>query len=227
MKDYEWERWRMVESQIAARGVRDGRVLQAMRNVPRELFVPEEFADQAFADRPLPILEGQTISQPYVVAWMTEALLPQPGERMLEIGAGSGYAAAVLSRLVDEVYTIERHPTLARLAGRRLESLGFRNILVRLGDGTLGWPEFAPFDGIVVAAGGPEVPRPLLDQLAVGGRLVIPVGPTLDSQSLVRVTRLPGGRFRDEDLGGVRFVPLVGAAGWPEEAWELEERWPA
>jgi protein-L-isoaspartate(D-aspartate) O-methyltransferase len=222
LKDQDWQRWRMVETQIEDRGVRDERVLQAMRTVPREAFVPGHLADQAYRDHPLPIDEGQTISQPYVVAWMIEALGPRPGDRVLEIGAGSGYAAAVLSRVVDEVYTVERFPALAREAGRRLERLGYLNVLVRVGDGTLGWPEFAPYDGIVVAAGGPEVPRPLLDQLAPGGRLVIPVGPRPDLQTLVRVTRLPGDRFRDEDLGAVRFVPLVGAEGWAEDAWEME-----
>jgi protein-L-isoaspartate(D-aspartate) O-methyltransferase len=209
----------MVETQIVERGIRDPRVLQAMRAVPRELFVAEELAGHAHDDRPLPILEGQTISQPYVVAWMAEALETRPTDRVLEIGTGSGYAAAVLSRVVAEVYTVERFPDLARLASRRLERLGFDNVIVRVGDGTLGWPEMAPFDGIVVAAGGPEVPPSLLEQLAVGGRLIIPVGPSPEQQSLVRVTRLPGGRYRREDLGGVRFVPLVGAEGWPEEVW--------
>lgn len=217
LRNFELDRWRMVETQIVERGIRDERVLQAMRAVPRELFVAEELAGYAHDDRPLPILDGQTISQPYVVAWMTEALEPRPTDRVLEIGAGSGYAAAVLSRVVAEVFTVERFPDLARLAGRRLERLGFGNVIVRLGDGTLGWPEMAPFDGIVVAAGGPEVPPSLFDQLAVGGRLVIPVGPSPEQQSLVRVTRLPGGRYQREDLGGVRFVPLVGAEGWPEE----------
>lgn len=209
----------MVETQIVERGIRDERVLQAMRTVPRELFVAEELAGHAHDDRPLPILDGQTISQPYVVAWMAEALELRPTDRVLEIGAGSGYAAAVLSRIVREVYTVERFPDLARIASHRLERLGFRNIVVRLGDGTLGWPELAPFDGIVVAAGGPEVPPSLFDQLAVGGRLVIPVGPSPEQQSLVRMTRLPGGRYHREELGGVRFVPLVGAQGWPEEVW--------
>ncbi|HEX2642990.1 MAG TPA: protein-L-isoaspartate(D-aspartate) O-methyltransferase [Thermoanaerobaculia bacterium] len=222
MIDQDWERWRMVQTQIADRGVRDERVLQAMRTVPREAFVADHLADQAYRDHPLPIDEGQTISQPYVVAWMAEALEPQPGDRVLEIGAGSGYAAAVLSRVVDEVYTVERFPALARQAGRRLERLGYLNVLVRAGDGTLGWPELAPYDGIVVAAGGPEVPVPLLDQLAPDGRLVIPVGPRPDLQTLVRVTRLRAGRFREEDLGAVRFVPLVGARGWSEDAWEME-----
>lgn len=212
----------MVQTQIADRGVRDERVLAAMRTVPREAFVPDHLAGQAYRDHPLPIDEGQTISQPYVVAWMIEALQPHPGDRVLEIGAGSGYAAAVLSRVVDEVYTVERFPALARQAGQRLERLGYLNVLVRVGDGTLGWPEFAPYDGIVVAAGGPEVPRPLLDQLAPGGRLVIPVGPRPDLQTLVRVTRLRDGRLREEDLGAVRFVPLVGAQGWAEDAWDME-----
>lgn len=212
----------MVQTQIADRGVRDERVLEAMRTVPREAFVPDHLAGQAYRDHPLPIDEGQTISQPYVVAWMIAALEPQPGDRVLEIGTGSGYAAAVLSRVVDEVYTVERFPALARQAGQRLERLGYLNVLVRAGDGTLGWPELAPYDGIVVAAGGPEVPRPLLGQLAPGGRLVIPVGPRPDLQRLIRVTRLRDGRLREEDLGAVRFVPLVGAQGWAEDAWDQE-----
>lgn len=207
----------MVERQLAARGVWDPRVLDAMGTVPREAFVPERLAEFAYDDTPLPIAEAQTISQPYVVALMAEALELGPGDRVLEIGAGSGYAAAVLSRLAREVWTIERHETLAREARARMERLGYRNVHVRQGDGTLGWPAHAPYDAVVVAAGGPEVPPALLEQLAEGGRLVMPIGPDPRTQSLVRVRRRDG-RFEREDLGGVRFVPLIGAQGWREES---------
>lgn len=215
--DFETLRKEMVDRQIAARDVRDERVLEALRTVPREAFVPERLAEFAYDDTPLPIGEEQTISQPFVVALMAEALEIRPGDKVLEIGAGSGYAAAVLSRLGREVWTVERHPSLAREARERMERLGYRNVRVIHGDGTLGWPEHAPYDAIVVAAGGPEVPPPLLDQLAPGGRLVIPIGPDLRTQNLVRVRRRPDGSIVREDLGGVRFVPLIGAQGWREE----------
>lgn len=207
----------MVRRQIAARGVREPRVLEAMRTVPREVFVPEHLAEFAYDDTPLPIGQEQTISQPFVVALMAEALDLKPGERVLEIGAGSGYAAAVLSRLAREVFTVERHAPLAWEARQRMVRLGYTNVHVTQGDGTLGWPGHAPYDAIVVAAGGPEVPAALLEQLAPGGRLVIPIGPDPRTQSLVRVRRRPEGGFTREDLGGVRFVPLIGAQGWPEE----------
>lgn len=213
MKDFESLRTRMVERDLAGRGIRDPRVLEAMRTVPREHFVAPELREFAYEDSPLPIEEEQTISQPWIVAHMTEALELGDGDRVLEIGTGSGYAAAVLSRIADHVYTIERHGPLARLAAARVEALGYDNVTVRHGDGTLGWPEEAPFDAIVVAAGGPEVPRPLLDQLSGEGRLVIPVGETLHEQRLVRIVR-SGDRYEGEELGPVRFVPLVGEAGW-------------
>jgi protein-L-isoaspartate(D-aspartate) O-methyltransferase len=215
--DFTALREEMVRRQIAARGVRDRRVLEAMRTVPREVFVPERLAEFAYDDSPLPIGEEQTISQPYIVALMAEALELGPREKVLEIGAGSGYAAAVLSRIAREVWTIERHEPLARQAQRRMERLGYANVHVLHGDGTLGWPEHAPYDGIVVAAGGPEVPRALLDQLAAGGRLVIPIGPDPRTQSLVRVRHRADGAYAHEDLGAVRFVPLIGAQGWREE----------
>lgn len=215
--DFETLRHEMVRRQIAARGVRDWRVLEAMRTVPREVFVPENLAEFAYDDTPLPIGEDQTISQPYVVALMVEALELQPGDKVLEIGAGSGYAAAVLSRITREVYAMERHESLVRYAWARMERLGYRNVHIVQGDGTLGWPEHAPYDATAVAAGGPEVPQALLDQLAVGGRLVIPIGPDLRTQSLVRVRRREDGRYVRENLGGVRFVPLIGAQGWSEE----------
>ncbi|HEV2844666.1 MAG TPA: protein-L-isoaspartate(D-aspartate) O-methyltransferase, partial [Thermoanaerobaculia bacterium] len=207
----------MVQRQIAARGVRDWRVLEAMRTVPREVFVPEHLAEFAYDDTPLPIGEEQTISQPYVVALMAEALELKHGDRVLEIGAGSGYAAAVLSRMAHEVFTVERHAPLAWEARERMVRLAYSNVHVTQGDGTLGWREHAPYDAIVVAAGGPEVPEALLDQLAEGGRLVIPIGADPRTQSLVRVRRRPDGGFTREDLGAVRFVPLIGAQGWREE----------
>ena len=212
--DFQALRSQMVDRQIAGRGVRDRRVLEAMRTVPREAFVPESLAEFAYDDSPLPIAEEQTISQPYVVALMAEALEIGPGDKVLEIGAGSGYAAAVLSRLGRKVYAVERHELLAREAEERLARLGYSNVRILHGDGTLGWPEHAPYDAIVVAAGGPEVPPALLDQLAEGGRLVIPIGPDPRNQDLVRVRRRAAGGTVRELLGSVRFVPLIGAQGW-------------
>ena len=208
-------REKMVRYQVAARGVSDDRVLGAMRAVPRETFMPEELAEFAYEDTPLPIEEGQTISQPYIVALMIAAIQPGPQDRVLEIGTGSGYAAAVLSRVVGRVYTVERHEALVALARGRLLALGYRNVAVLHGDGSLGWSEHAPYDGIIVTAGGPHVPRQLREQLAVGGRLVIPIGPDPRLQHLVRVTRVDHDRFEEERLMAVRFVPLVG-----EDAWE-------
>jgi protein-L-isoaspartate(D-aspartate) O-methyltransferase len=205
----------MVDRQIAARGVADERVLEAMRRAPREAFVPPELRDFAYEDRPLPIGEGQTISQPYIVALMCEALELPGAARVLEIGTGSGYAAAVLAELAAEVVTIERHRTLADRARELLTELGYDNVEVICADGTRGWPPRAPYDGIVVAAGGPEVPASLREQLAVGGRLIIPVGP-VRLQRLVRVTRTGQREWREEELGEVRFVPLVGAEGWED-----------
>jgi protein-L-isoaspartate(D-aspartate) O-methyltransferase len=209
-------RERMVRTQIAARGVRDERVLQAMRTVPREAFVDPRMAHLAYDDTPVRIGSGQTVSQPYMVAAMIQALKLAPEDRVLEIGTGSGYAAAVLAEMVHEVYTVERHQNLADQAQETLTSLGYDSVMVRHGDGSLGWPEFAPFQAIVVAAAAPEVPGPLRDQLAVGGRLVVPVGDR-STQRCLRVTRLSEEEFSEDDLGGVRFVPLVGNAGWPED----------
>jgi protein-L-isoaspartate(D-aspartate) O-methyltransferase len=221
VKNQQAEREKMVETQIAARGVRDPAALAAMRSVPREAFVPPELAEFAYQDTPLPIESEQTISQPYIVALMAAALELGPGDRVLEIGTGSGYAAAVLSRMAREVYTVERHEELAGIASRRLRDLGFDNVSVLHSDGTLGWSERAPYDAIVVAAGGPKVPPSLLDQLAVGGRLVIPVGEE-KAQTLVRIRRGLDGQLSEENLGAVRFVPLIGAEGW-----EVEERAPS
>lgn len=217
MPDFEALRREMVELQVARRGVRDARVLEALRTVPREAFVPERLAEFAYEDTPLPIDAEQTISQPYVVALMAEALELSPGDCVLEVGAGSGYAAAVLGRLAEEVWAIERHQVLADQAAQRIERLGYSNVHVSQGDGTLGLPAQAPFDAIVVAAGGPEVPPALVDQLAPGGRLVMPIGPDPRLQELVLVRKDDRGGFSREHLGGVRFVPLVGAQGWSEE----------
>jgi protein-L-isoaspartate(D-aspartate) O-methyltransferase len=205
----------MVDRQIESRGVRDQAVLSAMRKVPRERFVPESLADLAYDDRPLPIGEGQTISQPYVVATMTEALRLRPNDRVLEIGTGSGYAAAMLSVIAAEVYTIERLEELAASARKRLAELGYSNVHVRYADGSLGWPEHAPYDAIIVTASGPDVPTALLEQLVIGGRLVMPIG-KLDHQRLVRVERTGPERYTREILEPVVFVPLIGAQGWPE-----------
>ena len=203
----------MVEHQIAWRGVRDDRVLRAMRSVPREAFVPESLRFLAYDDGPLPIGEGQTISQPYVVALMIEAAALRPGERALEIGTGSGYAAAVMAEIAAQVFTIERLAGLADTARRRLTELGYANIEVRIGDGTLGLPEAAPFDVILCAAAGPAVPAAWKEQLTEGGRIVMPVGSHY-SQDLVRLTRREDGGFDKVSLGDVRFVPLVGDQGW-------------
>src|SRR5213594_1610202 len=210
---YAAERARMVREQIERRGVSDPRVLRAMESVPRHLFVPEAFRASAHDDGPLPIGEGQTISQPYIVAFMSEAIRPRPTDRVLEIGTGSGYQTAVLSRLVQHVDTIEVRPRLADMARQRLRELGFANVTVQVGDGHRGLPEQAPFDAIIVTAAPQEVPPALLQQLAVGGRLVIPLG-TLD-QELVRVTRREDGTDR-EFLLPVRFVPLTREARRPD-----------
>ncbi len=212
--DFAARRQAMVKYQLAGRGVHDGRVLEAMARVPREAFVPDHLADEAYEDHPLPIGHGQTISQPYIVALMAEVLELTGRERVLDIGTGSGYAAAVLASLALEVYSIERIPELAGLARRNLDAAGFSQVHVVCGDGTLGWPEAAPFDGICVAAGAPIVPESLKQQLAIGGRMVIPVGPEQSSQQLVVVTRRSEHDYQREDFGDVRFVPLVGEEGW-------------
>jgi protein-L-isoaspartate(D-aspartate) O-methyltransferase len=212
--DRRQERDAMVRQQIAGRGIHHPAVLDALRAVPREAFVPDEQRDAAYLDSPLPLGHGQTISQPYVVALMIELLDPQPGDRVLEVGGGSGYAAAVLSRVVGQVYTIERLDPLCERARSTLQALGYHNVEVRCADGSLGWEPAAPYDGILVAAGGPDVPSALKAQLAIGGRLVIPVGDSSHQQILVRVTREGDDDYRTEQLAHVAFVPLIGAAGW-------------
>ncbi|MFZ2447668.1 MAG: protein-L-isoaspartate(D-aspartate) O-methyltransferase [Syntrophobacteraceae bacterium] len=214
MINFKKARERMVETQLAARGIHDPRVLEAMREVPRHLFVDEALRDQAYNDHPLPIGEQQTISQPYIVALMTEKLGLTGREKVLEIGTGSGYQAAVLAELADRVFSIERLPALAYRANQMLQKLGYKNVIIRVGDGSMGWPDDAPFDGIIVTAGTPKIPQPLVDQLTEGGRLIVPVGDRF-SQDLFMVERTPEGP-RNTNLGGVRFVDLVGKWGWKE-----------
>ena len=205
----------MVESHIAGRGIESQLVLEAMNAVPREAFVPEHLRESAYHDIALPIAEGQTISQPYIVALMIDALALKRNEKVLEIGSGSGYAAAVLSRIAKEVYTVERSGQLAEKAATALSELGYRNVHVRHADGTRGWADHAPDDVIIVAAGGPAVPGSLKDQLRIGGRMVIPVGAERGIQELQRVTRISELQYQTEAIADVRFVPLVGAEGWP------------
>lgn len=203
------ERTRMVRHQLTCRGISDKRVLKAMLTVPRERFVGEDVQEFAYADAPLPIAENQTISQPFIVAYMAQKAEIQPGQRVLEVGTGSGYAAAVLAQLAERVFTVERHPRLHQGAKELFAELGYANLESRLGDGSRGWPEEAPFDAIVVSAAAHEVPQPLRQQLAVGGRMVIPVGRDPAHQRLIRVRRKAPDEFVEEDLGGVQFVPLI------------------
>jgi protein-L-isoaspartate(D-aspartate) O-methyltransferase len=204
----------MVDGQLADRGIRDPRVLNAMLTVPRHLFVPQTERIYAYQDRPLPIGQNQTISQPYIVALMTELLLLQEDDKVLEIGTGSGYQAAILGQLAGEVHTIERHADLAALAGSLLQEIGADNVQVYIGDGSLGWPQSAPYDAILATASAPSAPQPLLEQLAVGGRLVLPVGGARQ-QTLQRWVRNEGG-FDHEDITPVAFVPLIGEHGWSD-----------
>jgi protein-L-isoaspartate(D-aspartate) O-methyltransferase len=213
--DYSKARQKMVDEQIASRGIKDVLVLNALNKVPRHLFVEEALQGQAYNDYPLPIGEKQTISQPFMVALMTQALELKGKERVLEIGTGSGYQAAILSELAEWVYSIERIRSLATRARKILYELHYYNVEIGITDGTQGWKEKAPFQAITVTAGSPDVPQPLLDQLAIGGRLVVPVGDAF-SQSLVRVIRTKGG-FKREDMGGCHFVRLIGEYGWQEE----------
>ena len=206
----------MVDRQIKARGVTNPLVLEAMRTVPRHAFVPEDQRSMAYEDRPLPIGSGQTISQPYIVAYMTQLLRLGGGEKVLEVGTGHGYQAAVLSRIASHVYTVECHSELAEQAGSNLRQLGYDNVSIRVGDGTVGWPEEAPFGGILATASGPDVPEPLKEQLAFGGRLVMPIGAYRLGQSVVRVLRGADGAFHQERMLDVAFVPLIGKHGWQE-----------
>ena len=211
--DFTAEREAMVERQIESRGIDDPNIIGAFRTVPRELFVSPEYAELAYGDHPLPIEAGQTISQPYIVALMIQAAGIKPGDKVLEVGGGSGYAAAVIGQIAATVISVERQHDLVALARGRLASLGYDNVQVREGDGTRGCAEEAPFDAILAAASGSHVPQSLIDQLGEGGRLVMPVGDPGWVQKLVQVTKADG-KLTTEDLGGVRFVPLIGDEGW-------------
>ncbi len=214
MTDFTTLRDRMVERQIAARGLDDPKLLAAFRAVPREQFVSADYAVYAYQDSPLPIESGQTISQPYVVALTIYAAGIGPGDKVLEVGAGSGYAAAVIGQIAGEIVAIERHHELVELARQRMKRLGYGNVQIFEGDGTLGWPLEAPFDAIVAAASGSHVPQSWIAQLKLGGRIVMPLGSPHGVQSLVKVTKQGDGTLIQEDLGGVRFVPLIGAEGF-------------
>lgn len=216
MRDFTIARRRMVEDQVIDRGVQDRRVIDAMLKVPRHKFVEEALEGKAYQDAPLPIGEKQTISQPYMVAFMSEALALDGSEKVLEIGTGSGYQAAVLALLAERVFSLERIPSLARRARKILDGCGFSKVNIRVADGTQGWQDMAPFDAIVVTAGAPEVPQDYLDQLAIGGRLVIPVGDR-SSQVLMRITRTGQADYQEEQMLGCRFVPLIGRHGWKSE----------
>lgn len=216
--DFEAARHEMVARQIASRGIRSPRVLAAMEAVPRHLFVPEAFVREAYADEPLPIGQGQTISQPFMVAAMAEALALEGNEHVLEVGAGCGYQAAVLSQLARDVIAVEMQPALAASARERLQRLGYTNVRIEEGDGSEGWPADSPYDAILVTAGAPKVPHPLTDQLSEGGRLVIPVGPP-EHQDLLRIVKRDG-RLVKRSLYACRFVPLVGRYGWRQNAEE-------
>lgn len=214
LADFAAEREIMVERQIERRGIRDPKILEAFRSVPREEFLGREYADLAYGDHPLPIEAGQTISQPYVVALMIQAAAIKPGDRVLEVGAGSGYAAAVMSRIATDVVAIERQRELVKVAQERMGRLGYDNVRIVEGDGTRGWEPEAPYDAIVAAASGSHVPPALVEQLADGGHIVMPVGDPGSIQKLVKVTKSPAGKIITEDLGGVRFVPLIGEEGF-------------
>ena len=215
MIDFPKARLKMVEEQITSRGTKNARLIAAMKKIPRHLFVEEALQSQAYTDHPLPIGEKQTISQPYMVALMTEALLLTGKEKVLEIGTGSGYQTAILAELSEKVFSVERIRSLAIRARKLLYELGYFNVEIKIFDGTFGWMEESPFDAIVVTAGSPDIPQPLIDQLAIGGRLVIPVGDAF-VQDLFRVTKTEEG-VRKEDLGGCRFVKLIGKYGWEAE----------
>jgi protein-L-isoaspartate(D-aspartate) O-methyltransferase len=208
---YTEKRQSMIKNDIEGRGIKDKKVLESMSKIPRHLFVDERIRDRAYSDYPLPIGEGQTISQPYVVSLMTEALHLKPTDRVLEIGTGSGYQAAVLSEIVKEVYTIEIRKSLADTAARRLTDLGYKNIKVNYGDGYFGWEKYAPFDAIIITAAANHIPPPLIKQLKEGGRLIIPLGSTVYYQTLTLVTKKKGD-LQVEQMGSVAFVPMIGEA---------------
>lgn len=214
--DFAAEREGMIERHLVRRGIKEKAIIEAFRAVPREEFVSADFAHLAYGDHPLPIEAGQTISQPYIVALMIQAAGIGEGDIVLEVGAGSGYAAAVISRIAAKVIGIERQHELVEVARRRLERLGYDNVEIVEGDGTRGCPEQAPFDAILAAASGSHVPRPLIEQLAPNGRIVMPVGDPGWVQELVKVTKQDDGILRQENLGGVRFVPLIGEEGWKD-----------
>ncbi|MEX1232367.1 MAG: protein-L-isoaspartate(D-aspartate) O-methyltransferase [Planctomycetaceae bacterium] len=215
-QENETDRQRMIERQLVSREITDRRVLDAMLRVPREEFVPPDYRGEAYDDRALPIAAGQTISQPYTVAFMCQELQLKGTERVLEIGTGSGYGAAVLSLLAKEVYTIERIAELSEHAAETLQRLGCHNVTCGVGDGSHGWPEYAPFDAIVATASSPALPEPYKQQLADGGRIVIPIGPTRAHQAMMRFT-LQQGHWHIEDLGNFAFVPLIGDYGWQRD----------
>jgi len=217
MSDFTILRERMVDRQIGARGIEDPAILAAFRAVPREEFIGRDYAGYAYQDSPLPIESGQTISQPYIVALTIDAAGIKPGDKVLEVGAGSGYAAAVIGQIAAEVIAVERHHELVELSAKRLERLGYSNVRVVEGDGTLGWPEEAPYDAIVAAASGSHVPAPLVEQLAPDGVIVMPVGNPGSVQHLVKVTKTADGSLQQSDLGEVRFVPLIGEEGWSDD----------
>jgi protein-L-isoaspartate(D-aspartate) O-methyltransferase len=216
MTDFVSERETMVERQLRRRGITEPDILDAFRSVPREAFISARYAREAYGDHPLPIEAGQTISQPYIVALMIQAAAIKPGDTVLEVGAGSGYAAAVISRIARKVIGIERQHDLVEIARERLSRLGYGNVEIVEGDGTRGWFDGAPYDAIIAAASGSHVPESLIGQLAPGGRLLIPIGEPGWVQELVKVTKQEDGILRNENLGGVRFVPLIGAEGWSE-----------
>jgi len=216
MTDFAREREAMVERQLKRRGIVEQRILDAFLSVPREAFVSAEYAHLAYGDHPLPIEAGQTISQPYIVALMIEAAEIEPGDKVLEVGSGSGYAAAVISRIAGEVVGIERQHDLVGVARERLERLGYSNVRIVEGDGTRGCPAEAPFDAILAAASGSHIPAPLVDQLKPGGTIVMPVGSPGWVQKLVKATKRDDGTLQQADLGGVRFVPLIGEEGWKD-----------
>ena len=213
MNAHSSKRQYMVDTQIIPRGFKNLRVIEAMRKVPRHLFLDEALWPQAYEDHPLPIGEKQTISQPYIVAFMTEALGLTGKEKVLEIGSGSGYQTAILAELAEQVYTIERIPAIAKRARKLFDQLQYRNIIITIVDGTSGWKEHSPYDGIIVTAASPSTPRPLLEQLATGGRLVIPIGDEFN-QELMVYEKEDGNEFKEENYGGCRFVKLVGEHGW-------------